>query len=336
MGIPRSNSPSTVAHRAGGEGKKDLLEIPHGIESEPSKQQGGQRLHFQRSQSFDETDDSTSSIHDLKNELRALLSENNGCTKDEEVADIVAKLSESKSCAKGCANLDYFPGDYITLSIPNFPGRIKPTNESEEDIVQYTLGKLSFNIFQPNELVCTVNSIHNHLQPKRKEREENEEDVTVFSYDFIVDLTIHTPDGDLGATLINKAFCRETENRNNRMSVTFAGATLIPGHETSKNKSMLALWERTFAKAYERAREERSIWGWIYHYCLVFFLGLTLPTDFEHMGKSRIENSFHFDIKRPPKGFFDVLYIDEDMRITKGNRGTITVLERTSSNGFSQ
>ena len=156
MGIPRSNSPSTVAHRAGGEGKKDLREIPCGIEGEPSKQQGGQQLHFQRSDSFDETDDSTSSIHDLKNELKALLSENNGCTKDKEVADIVAKLSESNSRVKCCANLDYFPGDYITLSIPNFPGRIKPMNESEEDIVQYTLGKLSFNIFQPNELVCTM------------------------------------------------------------------------------------------------------------------------------------------------------------------------------------
>lgn len=335
MGIPRSSSPSTVSHRVVEEVKKELREVLPEMDRELSKKQDDQQLQIQRPLSFDEMDDSTSTLY-LKNELKALLSANNGCTKDKEVAEIVAKLSERNPCPKDFAKLDYFPGDYTTLSVPNFPGRIKASKNSEEDVVQYTLGRLSFNIFQPNELVCTVRSIQNQVHPQPKERENREKDTAAFSYHFKVDLTIHTPDGNLEATLINKGFCRENENRNNRMSVTFTGGILIPGYQTSNDNGKLALWERTFANAYERAREERTILGWIYHCCLVFFLGLTLPTDSKHLGSSRNKNSFHFDIKRPPKGFFDVLYLDDDMRITKGNRGTISVLERVSSNGFSQ
>ncbi|CAM9657100.1 unnamed protein product [Chrysoparadoxa australica] len=35
-----------------------------------------------------------------------------------------------------------------------------------------------------------------------------------------------------------------------------------------------------------------------------------------------------YEFKRSPLGFFDILYQDEDMRISKGNRGTVTVVQR--------
>lgn len=232
-------------------------------------------------------------------------------------------------------NLDLLKGDFATLSIPPFPGRIEPT-KGREDVVQYTLGRLSFNIFQPNELVCTVKSIENQVHPQHNEQGDSGRDTPVFSYDIVVELIIHTPDGDLDATLMNKASCWENEKKNDRLSVSFSGGSLIPGKETYKDSTMLAVWEKTFANAYERAKEERTILGWFYHYCLVFFLGLTLPSDPKHLDCSRDKNSFHFDIGRSPKGFLDVLYMDEDMRITKGNRGTITVVERVSSSGLSQ
>lgn len=329
MGVPRSNSPSTVSHRADAEAKKDSFERVHEV-SFKEHQHEQQQHQVQHSQSADQME-ALDSTHFLKNELKALLVESKDCAKDTRVADIIAKLSERHPCPQGFANLDCFTGDFAALSVPNFPGRIKASKKNEEDIAQYTLGRLSFNIFQPNELVCTVTSIQNQLY-----RKSNDDDKDVFIYNFIVDLTIHAPDGDLEATLINRAFCRENESRHNRMSVTFTGGSLIPGNEsTSYDNSMLVLWERTFAKAYKRATEERTFLGWIYHYCLVLFLGLTMPKD-AHMARSRSEHSFHFDIKRPPKGYFDILYLDNNMRITKGNRGTISVVERVSPNGFSQ
>jgi hypothetical protein len=329
-----------VSHRAVEEVKKDLHKILHRVDTVPFKQHDGQQLQVQQLQVkqpgiLQEEDASIARSH-LKAELKALLSANNGCTKDREVVDIIAKLSECNPCPNGFSQLDCFPGDYSTLSAPNFPGRIKTTKNNEENIKQYTLGRLSFNIFQPNELICTMKSIQNPVHPQHDALEDKDNGTAVFSYHLIVDLTIHTPDGDLEATLINRGFCRESEDRDNRMKVTFTGGTLIPGCESTTNdKSMLALWEKTFANAYERANKERSFFGRMYQYCLILFLGLILPKDSKHLGSSRFENAFHFDMKRPPKGFFDVLYLDDDMRITKGNRGTVTVLERASSNAFS-
>jgi hypothetical protein len=324
-----------VSHRAVEEVKKDLHTILHRVDTVPFKQHAVQQQNVKQHKLVQEENTSNARSH-LKAELRALLSVNNGCTKGKDVIDIIAKLSECNPHRNGFSQLDCFPGVYSTLSVPNFPGRIKATKNNQENIKQYTLGRLSFNIFQPNELICTVRSIQNPVHPQHDASEGKDNDTAVFSYHFIVDLTIHTPGGDLEATLINRGFCRESEDRKNRMKVIFTGGTLIPGCESTTNdKSILTLWEKTFANAYERANKERSFFGRIYQYCLILFLGLILPTDSKHLGSSCYENAFHFDMKRPPKGFFDVLYLDDDMRITKGNRGTITVLERASSYAFS-
>ena len=259
----------------------------------------------------------------LKDELLALLSATNGCTKDKNIVDIISKLSERNPCRKGFSELNHFPGEYRLLTIPHYPGRIKTTDEK---VVQYSLGRLSFNIFQPKELICTVKSVRNsvHLQ-QNVPKLMGSGNTAVFSYHVICELVIHTPDGDLEATLINKGFCRESEDRDRRVKVTFTGGTLVPSYDTCHNDIMFVLWKKTFANAYENAKKERTFVGWIYLLCLKLFLGLVLPTDPQNFGSSRHENAFHFEMNRPPKGFIDVLYLDDDMRITKGNRGTVTV-----------
>lgn len=263
----------------------------------------------------------------LKEELLALLAESHGSTKDEKITDIITKLSERNPCKKGSSLLDLLPGDCRTVTIPHYPGRIKAEDES---VFQYTLGRLSFNIFQPNELVCTVTAIRNQVQllhnvPDSLDVKQGD-NTAVFSYNIICDLIIHTPDGDLEANLINEGFCRQSEDRDNRMKVTFKGGTLVPSSSTCDNDRLLALWKKTFANAYEIANKRRSLLGWVYLFCLKLFLGLVLPTDYQNFGSTRHENAFNFEINRAPKGFIDVLYLDDHMRITKGNRGTITVL----------
>ena len=47
-------------------------------------------------------------------------------------------------------------GDFICQTLPEFPGRLKTESP---DIVQYTLGRLSFGVFEPHSLVCTVRSV---------------------------------------------------------------------------------------------------------------------------------------------------------------------------------
>ncbi|KAG7364156.1 plastid lipid-associated PAP/fibrillin family protein [Nitzschia inconspicua] len=107
--------------------------------------------------------------------------------------------------------------------------------------------------------------------------------------------------------------------------VTFTGGTLMPASEIVNDNSKLKLWEKTFEGAYQKADEERSYLAWFLHYFLKLLLGLTMPSDHK---EDILKNTFHFDMKRSPTGHMDVMYLDEDLRITKGNRGTIVIAER--------
>lgn len=318
MGAPRSNSPNTIPPRFIDEEKRAPQKFHLNVNLALSMQDEEIQKSTNRLEEIDSTDTS-----DLKDELLTLLSASNGCTEDKNIADIISKLSERNPRRKGFSELNCFPGEYHVLTIPHYPGRIKTTDER---VVQYSLGRLSFDIFQPKELICTVKSVRNSVQLQQNApKVMSGGNAAVFSYHIICELIIHTTDGDLEATLINKGFCRESEDRERRVKVTFTGGTLVPSYVTCDNDVMFSLWKKTFANAYENANKERTILGWIYLFCLKLFLGLVLPTDSQNLGSSRHENAFHFEINRPPKGFIDVLYLDSDMRITKGNRGTITV-----------
>lgn len=259
-------------------------------------------------------------IEELKKELKSLLAKSGGSTNDPEVIAVIDKLVSLNPCKESCARSNEFLGEFVALTCPNFPGRIK-SEPGQEDLVQYKLGRLSFNIFQPHKLVCTMRSVRNHVSVNGT----TDEGKTKFSYPLVLDITIHTPDGDLPAIVINEAHCYENQDVNNRLMVSFTGGTLLPAEEVRNDPSKLELWSKTFEGAYQKANEERSYFGWIFQFFLKLVLGLTYPTD-----DCLTKNSFHFEIKRAPVGYLDVLYLDEDLRITKGNRGTIVVVERVT------
>lgn len=255
----------------------------------------------------------------LKAQLKSLLEKYNGCTKNDEVTEVIEELSKLNPTVKNCSTLPLFTGDFFALTSPNFPGRL-PTKEGEEDVIQYTLGRMSFNIFQPKELVCTLRGVRNLVY---KNEEPDEKGRQTFDYKLILDITIHTADGDLPATLVNDAYTYENPDVNNRLMVSFTGGTLMPATEVKSSPEKLDLWATTFKDAYKDAEEQRSYLGRVLMYILQLLMGLTLPTD-----DSALASTFHFDMKRSPVGYMDLLYLDEEFRITKGNRGTIVVVER--------
>ena len=55
---------------------------------------------------------------------------------------------------------------------------------------------------------------------------------------------------------------------------------------------------------------------------------MTFPDD-EEMAQSQ-DHSVHFEMKRAPRGHLDVLYLSDTTRVTKGNRGTLVVVEPAS------
>ena len=264
----------------------------------------------------------------LKNKLRSALARHNGSTKHPEVVQLINDLSKVNPTRGNVVDSPLFHGEYSALTSPNFPGRIKPS-KGQEDIVQYTLGRLSFNIFQPHKLVCTLRSVRNPVNIMTDADDDLKakyEGKVLINYPLILDITIHTPNGDLPAELQNEAFCYEHDTIADRLMVSFRGATLKPAAEVTADPTKLKLWVDTFEGAYKKADDERSILGKVFQYIINLLLGLTLPTD----GDLMFKHSFHFDMKRSPVGYLDLVYLDEEMRITKGNRGTLVVVERSN------
>jgi hypothetical protein len=257
---------------------------------------------------------------ELKGRLKSLLAQHNGCTKHPDVVQTIEELS-ALNPTDDTFNSALFLGEFHALTSPNFPGRINPS-KGQEDVVQYMLGRLSFNIFQPHKLVCTLRSVRNPVSLVPPVEGDGKK---VWSYPLILDITIHSPLGDLPAILENEATCSEHAEQKGRLMVSFSGGTLMPAKEVARDPSKLKMWAQTFEGAYKKADEERSNIGRMFQYILKLLLGLTLPTD-----DSLLKNHFHFDLKRSPVGYLDVLYLDGDLRITKGNRGTLVVVERAT------
>jgi PAP_fibrillin len=140
-------------------------------------------------------------------------------------------------------------------------------------------------------------------------------------------LTIHTPEGvDLDAEIRHEALCYEIPENDKRLGVIFLGGSLMPAFGVRSNPELLQTWKTTFANAYKNADEERSYVGRIMRLMMKWWLQLSIPTD-EDAEKCAL-HSARYEMKRRPKGHMDVLYLDEELRVTRGNRGTLIVVER--------
>lgn len=248
---------------------------------------------------------------ELKNRLRALLDRYDGSTKEPDVIETIESLSALSPFQDHSAEwLNLFIGEFLTQTSPNFAGRLPPSHEGDRR-VQYTLGRLSFNTFHPNDLVCTLHGVRNVVEPQQD---------GTFSYHLICDITIHLPGGDVEAEIANESFCCRDDN-SNRVHVFFTGSNLYPARSVMDNEGKFSLWTNTFDEAtLETAAAERTYFGWIIDKVLKRMLGMDVRFEKPY--------SFRMEFKKALKGHIDVLYLDEEMRITKGNRGTIVVVER--------
>jgi PAP_fibrillin len=140
-----------------------------------------------------------------------------------------------------------------------------------------------------------------------------------------MDLTIHTPNGDLPAVVSHDAVCYECPQQLHRLKVTFKGSTLMPATQVLSNPILLNVWNQTFVGAYTKADKERHLLSKALKSMLTWWFQMELPTDDD--AATRNDHSMQFRMKRAPRGYLDVLYMSETARITRGNRGTLVVVE---------
>ncbi|CAJ1932408.1 unnamed protein product [Cylindrotheca closterium] len=253
----------------------------------------------------------------LKNHLRSLIELHNGSTKSPDVVEAIQHLSVFCPYEEHSPEwIHLFMGEFLVQTSPNFPGRLPPKREGDKQ-AQYTLGKLSFNTFHPKDLVCTLRGVRNVVAPKSD---------GTFTYDLICDTIVHLPEGDVEAEILNESFCCK-DDESGRVTVFFTGSTLSPSSTVLADASKMSLWSKTFNEStLKTAAAERTYFGWLMDKALKRMLGMSVRMEKRH--------SFRLEFNKAFRGHIDVLYLDEEMRITKGNRGTIVIMERICSHEF--
>jgi len=285
-------------------------------------------------------------IASRKATLRSLLNKHEGSTKHPDVLEAVMELSKLNPTSEPAFCSSKLVGDWSTLSAPIFPNRIKDyqhkkNHEDMKHLHKYTLGRLSFGVFEPKDLVCSIvnmrspveqlsssslldQSIHNPVKEPTYSPQN-----TYMTYPVIIDLIIHTPNGDdLLAFMHNEGYCFPQSDT--RLGVKFTGGSLSPHKSVLADPIKLELWKKTFAHAYTKAQAQKGLATKLGESLIYWMLKMTTPSDEDT--ELRGDHSFRYDMQRSPKGYLDVMYLDDELRITMGNKGSIVITERATAN----
>lgn len=283
-------------------------------------------------------------------------------------------------------------GSWSTLSRPTFQGCLG-TNEKGQ--FMYSLGRMSFDMFRPTELKCSIRGMRNEVKlvtqehelplsvpwPLRREVQLRNADEApkhqsvLRTHNIVIDFIIEprdqsgkndeqtqtpAPSSPIRAVMTNEGYMLADPDVPNRFTVWFTGGELVPHrkggsapspaistscsltfHECQKKSRSCALhgvggkrplgsasksslqWEHIFGPEdnWKRSLNEKAK-----VLAAKVFLGAEVPDGMEEDGTMRY--TLHRPIGRHGSTYVDVLYLDEDLAITKGNFGTVFVQSR--------
>jgi len=227
-------------------------------------------------------------------------------------------------------------GHWRSITTPPFRGKLDDETDGK---TRFTLGRMSFGMFKPTTAVCAVDDIVNIVEDVTDENEKGEEtpdnkkdeDVLwtqTYTIDVLMEIETESESGEkqkLPARLTNYGVCFPTSPT--RLGVKFTQGTLKPNFDLSdsNNETLTASWKQIFHNAIAKEAEAKSYLGqlgtWAMHLMMSAMMGLEPPTD-------SVDYTQTYKIGRPYVGHLDIVYLDDSFRVTRGNKGTIVVVER--------
>jgi hypothetical protein len=162
-------------------------------------------------------------------------------------------------------------------------------------------------MFQPTSLKITLNRVLQPVVPIGNDQQR--------THDIIVEFTTvdeNTP--NLQGTVHNFGICEPTNDKT--LQVQFTGGSLAP-----KDKNEIETWKAVFGD--QSKSSKRSLKEKLTASILRMLFGIVPPQEMD-----RKTGEVSFKMKRSPKGKLEMLYLDEELRITRGERGTVLVCER--------
>lgn len=238
-----------------------------------------------------------------------LLKAKGGDCGDKEVlaaVDSLARLNPTKAPARTEAFLD---ANWRQVSKSTFPGELR------EEV--FTLGRLSFNLYEPSDMEWKIERTLNPVRPVQDGKDGERE------YEFWVDIRCDDPRyPPFKGLMKNYGRCKPDPEKPARLEVWFTGGSLAPAPDM--DPTLLPKWKETFGAA--MGAKKPSILSRLGDWAMKMMMGLKKPEEVKEDG------SMEYEMAKAPHGYTDILYMDEDLRITKGNRGTVVVVDRTASN----
>jgi hypothetical protein len=220
------------------------------------------------------------------------------------VAAVIERLIAINPTPAPARATSQLEGDWRLISVPNFPGG----EQLADGRYSYTLGRLAFNMFQPQNMKVVINQVSQPVWPIA--------DSPHHSHDIVVDFTTLGLEEPLQGRVRNLGICQPATD--NQLQVQFTGGVLEPVADTDRNH-----WRAVFGNP--DATPPAGLKAWIQGLVLKLMFGLVPPGEMT-ADTDRVE----FQMRRSPKGKLTILYLDEDLRITQGEKGTVLVCERQS------
>lgn len=238
-----------------------------------------------------------------KTALRQALVAGGGNTKDEAVIAAIDNLTRLNPTTAPARSETLLDSQWLLINAPNFPGG----EQLSDGRFTYTLGRLAFNMFQPTQLKLVIDRVLQpvHLLENKQQR----------SHDIIVEFTtIDQSVPKLTGIVHNQAVCHPVSDT--VLQVKFTGGTLAPQPTTN-----IKDWQAVFGKQHQPSQQswqEKLRFGF-----LKLMFGLVPP---QAMNPDTGEVSF--TMNRSPKGSLEIIYLDQELRITRGEKGTLLVCQR--------
>eukprot|EP00536_Pseudo-nitzschia_multiseries_P009411 jgi/Psemu1/242117/estExt_Genewise1.C_2610049 len=239
---------------------------------------------------------------------------------------------------------DPIGGMWLTLSKPNFFGKL---GENDNGDPLYTLGRMSFDMFSPTNLICSLQGNFNRIEIVEEEerkamleqvptklREEVESGKTALrTYHVVTAFTIepalaaypNAPNKDvtrpIKGIMTTYGYSLPDPNIPNRHSVWFTGGRIEPNNDMS---DVLA-WKSFFTlhpPKHSFGEKAKLL-------AVKLLMGATIPTEVDPE-----DGSMNYVFTRPLGGhgmaYVDVIYLDDSLRIARGHKGTVFVFSRIS------
>jgi len=244
----------------------------------------------------------------LREEFLTLLEEQKGDWRDEAVMAKLAELEQSNPTPAAAFTGDHLDAEWLQVSSPDY-------NYGNKGSTEYTLGQLSFNMYEPSDMKMRIDRTTQIVAPVNTSTD-------IRTWDISMKLTC-VDDRYPPFKVEMKTFgqikpSKDKDGQDRRLEVWFTGGHLQPGPES--DAATKEKWQEMVGTA--QKSKGFDIGGMLRNAFLKLAMGLRPPEGADESGR------ITFEMNRPPHGYTDILYMDDRLRVTKGNRGSIVVATR--------